>query len=630
MHRLFLLFLGLLACAEPSEVSLDFQREPLVNADRESGWSGVGALTMEHPYMGYGGSFCTGTLIEPDWVLTAAHCIEGMRDEGLDPSPELIFFYEGPNANPVGFGERPRNGRFYPLSEIFVHPGYTHDAFMALNDVALLHLQQPSESSPYPIRREPLSEEVVGGELFAVGYGVSDGRNQSGGGIKRSASLALHSLNELFYVSDGGESGVCFGDSGGPGFMEIGGAWTVIGVNSTTASSGISDPCAGRSNQLRVDAYISWIDAQMGRSEGCAPLDCQCPEACTEVGYCDNQICHASFNCSEILSCLNSCAINDGCPVSCYFQGVEEARGLFDDVSSCLRSCENSNPTEYQSCIERRCAEEMMACQGQATQGTYSCEEVLHCHLGCETESCDDFCLERSREGAVPLFEALQSCTESSCGGGLRDSESRSCSQASCQSDWSNCRPPDNCRVQGGDCSEGACLPAPWGANYCYETEGLEEGSACNTLSPLLSCRDGLICLGTPSGSCQKMCQEDGDCAAELRCDLEQVKASPSVGACVEGCLDADQDGSCADQDCDDDDPQRAPNLSEICGDSLDNNCDEQVDEECQGAGDAGVDEPGDEDDSGFCAQGQPDAAFPLPLLLAAFLLLRRRDPSHP
>ncbi|MBW3563151.1 MAG: S8 family serine peptidase [Acidobacteria bacterium] len=68
------------------------------------------------------------------------------------------------------------------------------------------------------------------------------------------------------------------------------------------------------------------------------------------------------------------------------------------------------------------------------------------------------------------------------------------------------------------------------------------------------------------------------------------------------GCTDADGDGYCASDDCDDNDASVNPGASEVCGDNIDNDCDGSVDEGCSTCTDADGDgwcaEDGDCDDS--------------------------------
>ena len=106
-----LFVIGCAGCEAPPQepAQLDGADEQwIVNGDLESGWEGVGALVMEFPGNGYIGSFCTGTLIDDQWVLTAAHCL--VENDDMPLHPGIVHFYVGTDANPASLGELPASG----------------------------------------------------------------------------------------------------------------------------------------------------------------------------------------------------------------------------------------------------------------------------------------------------------------------------------------------------------------------------------------------------------------------------------------------------------------------------------------------------------------------------------------
>lgn len=191
---------------------------------------------------------CSGTLISPNLILTAAHCVEGLR-------PSNIWIH---------FGETlPRPFYLNQLAQIqdfIAHPQFapTPDKSTELNDVALILLKQDAPNGFEPVKVKEGASVNVGDTLLLAGFGyVNDQNKTRAKGLNYARVPVAKRWQSLLVLDQTNGSGACNIDSGGPAYIETTQGLVVTGI--TRGAHNKSPHCHGFTEYSNATYLKSFI-----------------------------------------------------------------------------------------------------------------------------------------------------------------------------------------------------------------------------------------------------------------------------------------------------------------------------------------------------------------------------------
>ena len=206
------------------------------------------------------GLACTGTLIDPEIVLTAAHCGCVWPDCVSPRNKGTVTIGGGADLNKETI-EYARN------DTIVLHPDWTgRNATVDPEsvDISIYKLDTPVTAVDYyGVRKSALTSSNLGDEGVIVGYGMSVTGDDSTRNVHRMGRNRILSVESNVFELGEGDANQCHGDSGGPFFADEGGEWVVSGTSTYgTYWEGDVDVCIldGFAWDVNIGTYRAWIE----------------------------------------------------------------------------------------------------------------------------------------------------------------------------------------------------------------------------------------------------------------------------------------------------------------------------------------------------------------------------------
>jgi hypothetical protein len=254
--------------------------------DSNNTYSNVGAFIVKSPTTGQIFPICSGTMITSDVFLTASHCTIYYTQE---LAPRGFTAYVSLDAS-IPFGDLTSNQtNLFAVSAVVTNPNYNQRQSDSGDIGALILSNSVGGVTPATLPSCNLLDQLgvqngLKNAVFtAVGYGVQN--RVVGGGVpffqdlnpipRMYAFSSFNSLNggyiRLSQNPSTGNGGTCFGDSGGPNFLNVNGGQVLAAITITGDSVCRATNVDYRTDTSSAQAFFAYVNALYGVS---IPINC--------------------------------------------------------------------------------------------------------------------------------------------------------------------------------------------------------------------------------------------------------------------------------------------------------------------------------------------------------------------
>ena len=210
------------------------------------------------------GTICSASIIAPNLILTAAHCIHDDK-----PMIDVLFGNQFETAEPRKVVSYLVHDNYREIEKILkvekeerTEEERLRLMYGAHYDLAVLRIEGTIPEGYRPAKLLKDSTLITSGiPVLTAGYGITDLAKKDSSGVlnKIETTIMFTPTNELEFMIDTRQGGTCFGDSGGPVYTKIEGVYNLIGVASRTLDDAKGESCKTTASFTDVSKFTKWI-----------------------------------------------------------------------------------------------------------------------------------------------------------------------------------------------------------------------------------------------------------------------------------------------------------------------------------------------------------------------------------